>query len=40
MNQLGMFLYVRLVLGFAKSQIDLPDIQAELSNLPDGLDQA
>ncbi|KAK3688870.1 hypothetical protein B0T22DRAFT_163143 [Podospora appendiculata] len=36
----GMFLYAKLVLSIAKAQVDLDGILAELSNLPDGLDQA
>ncbi|KAK3323153.1 hypothetical protein B0T19DRAFT_198582 [Cercophora scortea] len=36
----GMFLYAKLVLSIAKARVDLDGILAELSNLPDGLDQA
>ncbi|KAH6972433.1 hypothetical protein BKA56DRAFT_677385 [Ilyonectria sp. MPI-CAGE-AT-0026] len=35
----GMFLYAKLVLGTAKAQFDLESVQAELANLPNGLDQ-
>ncbi|KIW15876.1 hypothetical protein PV08_05926 [Exophiala spinifera] len=35
----GMFLYAKLVVSIAKSQVDLEGIRYELTNLPDGLDQ-
>lgn len=37
---LGMFLYAKLVIGLAKLQVDIEGIRDELTNLPDGLNQA
>lgn len=34
-----MFLYAKLVIGIARSQVDLEGIHHELNNLPEGLEQ-
>ena len=36
----GMFLYAKLVIENLKCQVDLPAIEGEAANLPNGLDQA
>lgn len=36
----GMFLYAKLVMHVARDHRTLPEIQAEVENLPDGLNQA
>jgi len=35
-----MFLYAKLVIDFAKSEVDIESVRKQLTNLPDGLDQA
>ena len=39
-DELGMFLYAKLVIENLKSQLNLSDIRREAANLPTGLDQA